>query len=86
VDQAYAAAVREADSGRLEPIPKREVAIGNSVDRAVRQELQNLFKEYKIEYGKGKYIIMNNRDYDTQTLQKETIGCLIFELAKSRMT
>lgn len=65
VDTAYAEAVDAADSGRLQPRLSRAEAIGNSVDFAVRQELIALFNSYKIAFGPGEEVTINNRNYDT---------------------
>lgn len=65
VDAAYANAVSAADAGRLEPGLSRQQAIGDSVDREVRQELKRMFASYFIPFGRRGDVTVNNRDYET---------------------
>ncbi len=65
VDAAYANAVSAADAGRLQPRLSRQQAIGDSVDREVRQEFKRMFTSYLIPYGPGEDVTINNRDYET---------------------
>ncbi len=64
VDAAYKEAVSEADAGRLQPRLSREQAIGDWVDRAVRQEFKRMFACCLIPYGPGEDVTINNRDYE----------------------
>jgi hypothetical protein len=65
VDAAYEEAVSEADAGRLQPRISRQQAIGDWVDREVRQEFKRMFASYFIPYGPGEDVTINNRDYET---------------------
>ena len=67
VDAAYDEAVSEADASRLQPRLSRSEAIGNRVDFVVRQALMDLFDTYGIQYGSGKDVTINNRDYETSS-------------------
>jgi hypothetical protein len=70
VDDAYANAVKEYDAGRLKSYLSREEAVGNDVDRNVRQQLRDYFDTYNIVYGPRGNITINNRDYDTSSSQR----------------
>jgi hypothetical protein len=65
VDAAYANAVSEADSARLQPRLSRAEAVGSRVDLVVRQRLIALFDSYGIGYGPGEDVTINNRNYET---------------------
>jgi hypothetical protein len=65
VDAAYKEAVSAADAGRLQPRLSRQEAIGNQVDSRVRTALKQIFDNYRISYGPGEDITINNRDYET---------------------
>jgi hypothetical protein len=65
VDAAYEEAVSEADAGRFQPRISRQQAIGDWVDREVRQEFKRMFVSYSIPYGPGEDLTINNRAYET---------------------
>jgi hypothetical protein len=65
VDKAYAEGVAEFNAGGLATRLSREEAIGNFVDVLVRYRFRSLLKNYRVTYGPGAEITINNRDYDT---------------------
>jgi hypothetical protein len=67
VDIAYEQAVHEYNAGRLKPIPSRQVAIGNSIDRAVRRNVQELFNQYGIATTRDGPIRIQGREYNTSS-------------------
>ena len=71
VDAAYEEAVSEADAGRLQPRISRQQAIGDWVDREVRQEFKRMFASYSIPYGPGEDLTINNRAYETLESEPE---------------
>ena len=64
VDVAYAEGVRRYNDGELYPRLSRNEAIGNFIDRQVRRNLQIHFNAYRLNWGGGRDITINNRDYD----------------------
>jgi hypothetical protein len=64
VDAAYAEALEEYRAKGVKIRPSDNRAIGNSVDEKVRNQLKLLYDNYNINYGKGKNITINNRDYN----------------------
>jgi len=64
VDAAYAEVVEEFRAKGLKVGPSNNRAIGNLVDENVRNRLKELYNQYDINYGKGKNITINNRDYN----------------------
>jgi len=65
VDDAYVEGVNRFDAGRLTPRLSRGEAIGNFLDRLVRQQLREYFDNYQIRYGPGEDVTINNRNYNT---------------------
>jgi len=65
VDNAYGEAVNRFNAGRLQPRLSREEAIGNYIDAQVRFELRSFYNGYRLPFGAGSNIAINNRDYDT---------------------
>jgi hypothetical protein len=63
VDAAYAQGVRQYEAGRLNVNLSREEAIGNFMDRAVRNDLRDYFRSRGVSFGPGQYVTVNNRDY-----------------------
>jgi hypothetical protein len=53
VDEAYKRAVAKYNTGKLPVRLSREEAIGNYVDREVRQDLRRLYNVYRIGFGPG---------------------------------
>lgn len=66
VDGAYTKAIEEYDAGRYNPRLPRDVAVGQHMDGNVRRGLKELFSMYKIPYGPGTEIIVNNRDHNSR--------------------
>jgi len=65
VDRAYSEAVIRFNAGRLQPRLSPEEAVGNYIDGQVRFELRSFFNGYRVSFGAGSNITINNRDYDT---------------------
>ncbi|QCI79400.1 hypothetical protein E6W36_07100 [Hankyongella ginsenosidimutans] len=64
VDVAYAEGVRRYNNGVLKPRLSQNEAIGNFVDQQVRRNLQIHFNTYRLNWGRGQNVTINNRDYD----------------------
>jgi hypothetical protein len=74
VDHYYAEAVKKFDTKRFDTPQARGQAIGNYVDRQTRRDLQRLYTQKRIPYGRGQGIAINNRDYDTSQPVKSPSG------------
>jgi hypothetical protein len=62
VDKAYADAVEDYTSGKIKGRLSREEAIGNAMDKEVREKLRRFYNEYGIPYGRHRDITINNWD------------------------
>ncbi len=69
VDEAYAEGMERYVSGRLKRNLSREEAIGNFIDRVARQRLQLAYRRNGIKFGAGGDVTINNRDYNTSSLE-----------------
>jgi hypothetical protein len=63
VDAAYDRGVKLYNAGRLKPSANRETTIGSYVDKEVRQDLRAAYNQRGLDYGGGKRITINNRQY-----------------------
>jgi hypothetical protein len=73
-DHYYAEAVKKFDTKRFDTPQARGRAIGNYVDRQTRRDLQRLYTQKRIPYGRGQGIAINSRDYDTSQPVKSPSG------------
>jgi hypothetical protein len=73
VDKAFADAVQADHAGILIHRLSRQEAIGNFVDKAVRDQLKDLYNKSAVPYGAGQNIRINNRDYDSSSSQKNYV-------------
>lgn len=82
VDEAYSEGVELANAGKLSPRLSRNEAIGNYVDRIVRNRVRRMFNKLGISTNRGQNIQVNRRVYDTSNndvtyrLPDATIGKL----------
>jgi hypothetical protein len=65
VDAAYARALRELEAGNLAPRLSRGEAIGNYIDRAVRDEMRSFFGGRGINWSSDSQIGVQRREYDS---------------------
>lgn len=65
VDDAYSDGAHLFNTGQLQPRLSRNEAIGNYMDSHVRKRLQQQYNRYRIDWGRGNNITINNRDYDS---------------------
>ena len=64
-DRAYDAGVQKYERGELDVHLSREEAIGNFVDRQVRQDLRELYSQQGISTTRDQQVRVNGREYDT---------------------
>ena len=64
-DRAYDAGVQKYERGELDVHLSREEAIGNFVDRQVRQDLRELYNQQGISTARDQQVRVNGREYDT---------------------
>lgn len=65
VDIAYDQGLEDLKTGRLKPEPTRDVALGNFVDRQVRFEVRQFYRDHAIRTDRDSPIRINARAYDT---------------------
>lgn len=64
-DRAYDAGAQKFQRGELDIHLSREEAIGNFVDRQVRQDLRELYNQQGISITRDQQVRVNGREYDT---------------------
>jgi hypothetical protein len=67
VDVTYPISVKRFNDGKLKQYLNPEEAIGNDMDRGVRQDLKDFYNYLGIPWGQGQQVRINNRDYDTSS-------------------
>lgn len=65
VDDAYSAGVQMFEAGRLSPRLSRAEAIGNYVDRTVREKVREFYNQLGISTTRGQPIRVNSREYNS---------------------
>ena len=91
-DIAYAEGARRFDLGLLQPRLSREEAIGNFVDRSVREDLRAILNDHAIDHSKGQQVRVVGREYDSSKDQRNfripdaRVGTILFDVTLSRKT
>jgi hypothetical protein len=87
VDKAYEEAEQEYNEGKLKSYFSKSEAIGNRVDRLVREKLQLTFNVNGIPFGRGLNLTINNRDpvsaENSYTIPDARLGNVSFDWTMS---
>lgn len=91
-DRAYEEGLRKLKAGELGIRLSPEEALGNYVDRSVRDDLRSLYRELSISTDRNSQVRVNSREYDTSGTDRTyrrpdaRVGDVAFDVTLSRKT
>lgn len=92
VDAAYVIGLRKLRAGRLKVRLSPEEALGNYIDRAVRNDLRDLYNALRISTEPGQQVRVIGREYDTSGTDRTyripdaRVGKIAFDVTLTRKT